>query len=415
MIVMFVHQNFPAQYRHLARHFAEQRGDRVYFLTQPNDGEIPGVTKIAYQRPPRETVGSHPLTYDLDQAVRTGAAAAALCRSLRDEGVRPDIIIGHSGWGETLFLKDVYPDVPLLAYFEFFYHSHGVDVDFDPEFTSVFSDPSRLRMRNAVNHVALDAADWGHTPTRWQRGLYPPEMRSRITAIHEGVDTDAVRPDGAASVRLARPNLTLTRDDEVITYVARNLEPYRGFHVFMRALPDILRRRKRAHVVIVGGDGVSYGHPAPPGTTYREMMLRELGDRIDLTRVHFLGQIPYGAYLDLLHISSVHVYLTYPFVLSWSFLEAMASGCLIVGSATPPVEEVLKDRENGLLVDFFSTRAIADRIDEALDHPDRMQRLRDAARKTAVAQFDLKRRQLPLWERLVGDLVEGRRPVLDTM
>ena len=415
MNVLFVHQNFPAQYRHLARHFASQSGNRVYFLTQPNDGELPGVTKITYQRPPRETLGCHVLTYDLDQAVRTGAAAAALCRSLRDEGVRPDIVIGHSGWGETLFVKDVFPEVPLLAYFEFFYHSYGVDVDFDPEFTSVFADPSRLRMRNAVNHVALDAADWGHTPTRWQRGLYPPEMRSRITAIHEGIDTDEARPAREASIELAQAKLKLTRADEVITYVARNLEPYRGFHVFMRALPEILRRRKRAHVLIVGGDGVSYGHPPPPGTSYRAMMLRELGDKIDLARVHFLGQIPYGAYLNLLRVSSVHVYLTYPFVLSWSFIEAMASGCLIVGSATPPVEEVLKHGENGLLVDFFATREIADRIDEVLDHPDRMQRLRDAARATAVANFDLKRRQLPRWERLVGDLLEGRRPTLDTL
>jgi glycosyltransferase involved in cell wall biosynthesis len=415
MIVLFIHQNYPAQYRHLARHFAERPENRVYFVTQPNENELPGVTKITYQMPPREATGCHPLTFDLDQTVRCGAATAALCRSLRGEGVRPDIIIGHSGWGETLFIKDVYPDVPLLAYFEFFYHSHGVDVDFDPEFTSVFADPSRLRMRNAVNLVAFDAADWGHTPTLWQRSLYPPEMRSRITAIHEGVDTDEVRPDPAAWIQLARTKLKLSRKDEVITYVARNLEPYRGFHVFMRALPEILRRRPRAHVVMVGADGVSYGHPAPPGTSYREIMLREVGDAIDLERVHFLGQIPYAAYLNLLRVSSVHVYLTYPFVLSWSFIEAMASGCLIVGSATPPVEEVLKHGENGLLVDFFSTREIADRIDEVLDHPDRMRHLRDAARATAVANFDLKRRQLPRWERLVGDLLDGRRPALDTM
>lgn len=415
MNVLFVHQNFPAQYRHLARHFAAQPGNRVYFLTQPNDVELPGVTKLAYPKPTREAVGCHYLAFDVDQAVRTGAAAAAQCRTLRGEGVTPDIIIGHSGWGETLFIKDVYPDVPLLAYFEFFYHSYGVDIDFDPEFTSVFSDPSRLRMRNAVNLVAYDAADWGHTPTRWQRGLYPPEMRGRITAIHEGVDTDAVCPDPAAWIQLARGRRRLTRADEVITYVARNLEPYRGFHVFMRALPEILQRRPEAHVVIVGGDGVSYGHPAPPGTSYREMMLRELGDRIDLERVHFLGQVPYAAYLNLLRVSSAHVYLTYPFVLSWSFIEALAAGCLVIGSATPPVEEVLRHGENGLLVDFFSTREIADRIDEVLEHPDRMQRVRDAARETAVTRFDLSRRQLPRWERLIDDLLEGRRPALDMM
>lgn len=413
MNILFVHQNFPAQYRHLARHYAAKRGSRVWFVSQPNEAELPGVAKVVYQNPPREVAGCHPLTFDLDQAVRTGAAAAARCRALRDDGVRPDLIVGHSGWGETLFLKDVFPDVPLLSYFEFFYHSVGVDVDFDPEFTSVFADPSRLRMKNAVNLVAFDATDWGHTPTRWQRGLYPPEMRCRITRIHEGVDTDIVKPDPAAWLKLERANLRLTRADEVITYVARNLEPYRGFHIFMRALPEILRRRKRAHVVIVGGDGVSYGHPAPPGTSYREMMLREVGGRLDPDRVHFLGQVAYAAYLNLLQVSSVHVYLTYPFVLSWSFIEAMACGCVVIGSATPPVMEVLKDGENGLAVDFFAPRDIADRVDAVLDHRDRMRRLGANARETAVTEFDLKRRQIPRWERLFDDIVAGRRPALE--
>lgn len=415
MIIIFIHQNFPAQYRHLAQRLAERPGNTVHFITQPSAAELPGVIKHIYRKTPHEARDCHPFARDLDDAVRTGLAVADLCRSLRDKGVRPDIIIGHSGWGETLFVKDVFGDAPLLAYFEFFYHADGVDVDFDPEFVSIFSNPARLRIRNAVNFIAFDAADWGHTATRWQRGLYPPEMRHRITAIHEGVDTDIVRPDAAAWLKLARQDLTLRRGDEIITYVARNLEPYRGFHVFMRALPEILRRRKRAQVVIVGGDGVSYGHPAPPGTTYRAMMLNELGGSLDLEHVHFLGQIAYSAYLNLLQVSSVHVYLTYPFVLSWSCIEAMASGCLVIGSATPPVEEVLKDGENGLLVDFFAGRDLADRIDAVLDHPDRMQALRDEARRQAIAKFDLKRRQLPRWERLIGDLREGRRPAADAM
>jgi glycosyltransferase involved in cell wall biosynthesis len=414
MIVLFIHQNFPAQYRHLAQHLAREPSNRVYFITQPNGNDVPGITRLVYAKPPRDPAGCHPFVIDLDEAVRNGLAVADLCRrELRDKGIAPDIVIGHNGWGETLFVKDVFPDVPLLAYFEFFYHARGVDVGFDAEFASIFADPARLRVRNAVNFIGFDAADWGHTATAWQRALYPPEMRNRITAIHEGVDTDAVHPDPDAWIKFARGDLSLSRKDEVVTYVGRNLEPYRGFHVFMRALPEILRRRKRAQVVIVGGDGVSYGHPAPPGTNYREMMLREVGDRIDHGRVHFVGQIPYAAHLNLLQVSSVHVYLTYPFVLSWSFIEALASGCAVVGSATPPVEEVLRDGENGLLVDFFSPRALADRIDAVLDHPDRMQRMREAARATAIRQFDLKRHQLPRWERLIADLRAGRRPAVE--
>jgi len=297
----------------------------------------------------------------------------------------------------------------LLANFEFYYHGEGVDVGFDPEFTSIFNNPSRLRARNATNLLAYEAADWGHSATRWQHSLFPPELRPGITIIHEGVDTDLARPTPAVSFELPGLPRDLTRADEVVTYVARNLEPYRGFHIFMRALPHLLRRRKRLRVLIVGGDGVSYGAPPPPGSTFRQMMLNEMGDSLDLNRVHFLGQVDYATYLNVLQVSSVHVYLTYPFVLSWSFIEAMACGCLVVGSATAPVLEVLQDRVNGLAVDFFSSKALAGRIEEVLDHPDRMQSLRDAARKTAVSRFDLKRRQLPRWNKLIADLVNGRR------
>jgi glycosyltransferase involved in cell wall biosynthesis len=414
MIYLFIHQNFPGQYRHLARHLADQPGNQVYFVTQPNPNEMHRVVKIVYPAVMPDPVGCHPLTLDIDRAIRTGEAAADACRRLRDRGVRPDIIIGHCGWGETMFLKDVFPDAVLLGYFEFFYHTLGVDVAFDPEFSSVFFEPQRLRTRNGINFLTFDAVDWGHTPTRWQHSLYPPEMRQRITVIHEGVDTNRVRPDSSAWVRLARDGRLLSCEDEVITYASRSLEPYRGFHIFMRALPEILRRRPRAHAVILGGDDVSYGAAAPPGLNFREIMLREVGAELDFARIHFLGRVDYSTYLRLLQISSVHVYLTYPFVLSWSFIEALASGCLIVGSATPPVLEVLEDGVNGLTVDFFSPRAVADRVDEVLDHPDRLQSLRDAARQTAIADFDLRARQLPRWEALIDDLLNGRRPVLDT-
>jgi glycosyltransferase involved in cell wall biosynthesis len=347
---------------------------------------------------------------EIDRAIYHGAAVAGVCRRLRDEGFRPDLIVGHSGWGETLFIKDVYPDVPLLANFEFYYHAHGVDVGFDPEFVSIFNDPSRLRARNATNLLAFEAADWGHSATAWQRSLYPPEMRPRISTLHEGVDTDLARPQRNASFQIPGTRRALTRRDQVVTYVARNLEPYRGFHVFMRSLPQLLRKCPRARVVIVGGDGVSYGAPPAPRTSYRDMMMQELGAKLDLDRVHFLGVIDHKAYLTLLQVSSVHVYLTYPFVLSWSFIEAMASGCVIVGSATPPVLEVLRDGENGLAVDFFQPKALAQRIQFALEQPERMRPIREAARAAAVEKFDLKRVLLPRWMELFDDLIAHRRP-----
>jgi glycosyltransferase involved in cell wall biosynthesis len=410
MNYLFIHQNFPGQYRHIVRHLANQPGNRVYFITQPNHNAMVGVTKICYPKDERGPVNCHAYAVEVDRAIHCGAAVAEVCRTLRDGGFRPDLIVGHSGWGETLFVKDVFPDVPLLANFEFYYHAKGVDVDFDPEFLSTFNDPSRLRARNATNLLAFEAADWGHCATQWQRSLYPPEMRPRLTALHEGVDTDLAKPRGNASFKIPGSRRTLTRRDQVVTYVSRNLEPYRGFHTFMRALPQVLKRCPRAEVVIAGGDGVSYGAPPPPTSTYREMMLEELGSRLPRARIHFVGTLDYASYLKLLQVSSAHVYLTYPFVLSWSFIEALASGCLIVGSATPPVLEVLRDGENGMAVDFFSHRALANRIEAALKDAERLKPLRQAARASALQHFDLTRVTLPRWKALFEDLMHGRRP-----
>jgi len=410
MVVIFIHQNFPAQYVHLARHLAAIPRNRVYFITQSEHNQLPRVIKLIYKPHTVPNPGCHAYTERFDAAVRTGLAVAEVCRRLRNGGIVPDILVGHCGWGETLFVKDVFPNTPLLANFEYFYHARGADVGFDPEFSPARSeDGPRLDVRNAVNRLSFAACDWGHAASAWQRGLFPLTMQSSISLLHEGIDCARACPDPNAWLKLGRDEVVLTRADEVITYVARNLEPYRGFHVLMRALPEVLRRRPRARVLIAGGDGYSYGDPPPQGGTFREALCAELGDSLDLNRVHFLGHVPYDFFLNLLQVSSVHVYLSYPFVMSWSGLEAMAAGCLVVGSATAPVLEVLRDRVNGLAVDFFDAKALADRIDEVFEHPDRMRGLREAARDTMVKNFDLTR-LLPRWTDLLGALVAGRRP-----
>jgi glycosyltransferase involved in cell wall biosynthesis len=414
MVVIFIHQNFPAQYVHVAMHLAQNPDHRVFFITQSEQNQLPRVMKLIYKPDTGGSGGCHAYTAAFDAAVRTGAAVAEVCRRLRVGGIIPDVIVGHAGWGETLFVKDVFPDVPLLANFEFFYHAEGADVGFDAEFApSRPDDVSRLKVRNALNRLSFASCDWGHVATAWQRSLFPPAMQTRLSLLHEGVDTQLVMPDPGAWLRLAREDLTLSRDDEIVTYAARNLEPYRGFHVFMRALPELQERRPQARVLIAGADGVSYGDAPAAGLTYRRLLETELAGRVDLTRVHFLGHVPYDLYLNLLQISSVHVYLTYPFVLSWSFIEAMAAGCAIVGSATAPVLEVLRDGENGLAADFFSPGALAARIDEVLSHPDRMQGLREAARTMAIRDFDLQTCILPQWVKLLNALVAGRRPATE--
>jgi glycosyltransferase involved in cell wall biosynthesis len=249
----------------------------------------------------------------------------------------------------------------------------------------------------------LVAAVWGQTPTNWQREQYPPIHRERISVIHEGIDTGAVRPDATARLWL-RGGISFAPGDEVVTYSARNLEPYRGFHVFMRALPKVLERRPNARVIIVGSDGVSYGRRPEQAANWREYMLNELDGRLDLRRIHFVGWLPYQQYLAVLQLSAVHVYLTYPFVLSWSLLEAMAAGCVVIGSRTPPVEEAINGIDNGHLVDFFDADGLADRICSVLRNPAASAAMRAKAREHVVAQYDLKTVCLPSHLALIRQL-----------
>jgi glycosyltransferase involved in cell wall biosynthesis len=389
MRLLFVHQNFPGQYRHLAAHYAAQPGTEVVGVGEkanilrqrPN---LTGVKLLGYEMPKTDS-------NRLNQAIARGRVVAAGAARLRRSGFRPDVIFTHLGWGEGLFLKDVFPEAKVLLYCEFFYRARGADSGFDPEFPPSAESMLRLRVMNAPLLMALDASDWGCAPTHWQRKQFPPPYAPRISVIHEGVNTDAITP------------LPEMRKEELVTYVARNLEPYRGFHIFMRAIPEIQRRRPKARIVIVGGDEVSYSPKLPPNETYRQRMLRELDGKIDLSRVHFTGRIPYADYLSLLRASSAHVYLTYPFVLSWSLIEALAAGCVVIASRTAPVEEVIRDGENGLLVDFFSPEAIAARVEEALQKDTHA--LREQARRTAVERYDLKRVCLPEQVKLVEQLV----------
>ncbi|PSO49664.1 MAG: glycosyl transferase family 1 [Cyanobacteria bacterium SW_9_44_58] len=411
MNILFVHQNFPGQYKHLAPAMARQ-GNIVVGLGEAQNIKKQGtqalsqagIKVVGYNTPKGASPSTHHYIRGLESGVRRGQAIVRATMQLRQQGFIPDIVCAHPGWGEALYLRDVFPEAKHLYFLEFFYRAQGSDVGFDPEFPNQLDDLFRVRTKNATLLLSLEAMDWGVSPTQWQRDQHPAVYHDRISVIHDGIDTKTVKPNHEAEVTVEGG--ILTGKDEVITYVARNLEPYRGFHIFMRSLPELLRSRPNAHVLIVGGDDVSYGRRPPEGETYRQKYLSEVEDRIDRDRVHFLGKVPYQLYLSVLQISSAHVYLTYPFVLSWSMLEAMAAGCLVIGSATPPVKEVLRHNENGLLVDFFQTQQIVDAIDKVFADPDGMQRLRENARKTAVENFDLESVCLPQHIQLIETLAK---------
>lgn len=411
MNLLFIHQNFPGQFKHLAPALA-RRGHDVKALTlrpdAPDTWQGVGVRKYTPQR--GSTPGIHPWVMDFETKVIRGEAVFRAALEMGRSGYRPDVVVAHPGWGESLFVKEVWPAARLGLYCEFYYRAQGADVGFDPEFSvSDASAGCRMLVKNAHLSMQFDAADGALSPTRWQADGFPAPFRSRIQVVHDGIDTRIVVPKPDIRVGFpARGGLALTRNDEVVTFVNRNLEPSRGYHMLMRALPALLRRRPKAHVLVVGGDGSSYGPPPASGGTWKALFASEAQAQMNAdewARVHFLGNVPYAQFVGVLQVSSVHVYLTYPFVLGWSLIEAMSAGCAIVASDTPPVQEVIEHGTTGRLISFFDQQALVGQICDLLDSPKERARLGANARAEAMRRFDLMNVCLPQQIQWVESLV----------
>ncbi|MEM6624832.1 MAG: glycosyltransferase family 4 protein [Pseudomonadota bacterium] len=397
MNILFVHQNMPGQYRELVQWLAATGQHRIYFLTQRKQPPtIEGVEARVYQAHHKPAENAYGLSKVWEEATGFGFGAAMAARRLdTEENFRPDIVIGHVGWGELTFFKQVWADVPIIGFFEFYYSETGGIVGFDPEDPPGPNTPFLLAARNAVSLSNIESVDLGLSPTHWQRDRFPESFHRKLYVCHDGIRTDTLVPDPDVSLSLQRLGRELTRDDEVVTYVTRNLERTRGFHIFMRALPRILRERPEARVLVLGGNETSYGTKSKTPGGLRAEMEAEVGDQVDWDRVHFLGRVPYPMFQKLVQLGRCHLYLTMPFVLSWSLLEAMSMQATVIASDVAPVREAITHGETGLLVDFFDHDALAGQIIDVLARPDDYAHLGPAARARVVETYDFLTRCLP--------------------
>ena len=400
--VLFIHPNFPGQYRGIAPAL-QAKGHEVSAMSLIHEPTVAGIPNTTYQVEKLNVQGNlHRWVGGVNEAVMRGEAVAKVLQAWAKQGHTPDVVIGHSGWGEMLFVKDILPHAKVISFCEYFYKQLGADVAFDPEFTDPDAplQAANSHVRNMHATMSLLNSDVGVAPTEWQASLFPKALRERMTVIHEGIDTSALKPSSDVWVKLGRHDAPFRRGDEIMTFVNRNLEPMRGYHQFMRALPAIQKARPNARIVIVGGDGVSYG-PKPVGMSYKERYLNEVRGQLDMNRIHFVSRIPYPTLIKLLQVSAAHIYLTYPFVLSWSMLEAMSLGALVIGSKTPPVEEVITHGHNGLLTDFFSPSELANTVIDVLKNPSAYAPLREHARQTVIDKYDFETVSLPAYEALL--------------
>jgi glycosyltransferase involved in cell wall biosynthesis len=402
MNVLFVHNNFPAQFRHVAAALSLDPQVNLAAIGSSRAATMPNVKLVTYPPLRADVRATHQFAKRFDVECRRADDVFAAASSRAEAGFQPDLVVAHPGWGEAIPLRSVFPDSRIIAYCEFFYGPKGRDVNFDPEFPAMGPrEQVGLNLKNAATLCSLIEADEGLSPTPWQRSTFPAELRAKIKMLHEGVDVDVARPNPHATLRLANGR-EFTCRDEVVTFAARSLEPLRGIHVFLRAVPRILAARPNAQIVIIGDENRNpYGLQPPAGRSWKSIYLEEIAGQIDASRLHFVGHLAYHEFLSALQISSVHVYLTYPFVLSWSLIEAMSVGCLIVASDTAPVRDVIND-ENGILVPFFASDALAGRIVDALADPRRHAPLRRNTRRHVLQHLDMRRKCVPEFLAMLG-------------
>jgi len=405
--ILIIHQNFPGQFGRLAEALRAQ-GDQVVAIGGPRATQVDGMPMARWSNRRGTTPGIYEQATRAEADLIRGTAAALAARALKERGFVPDLIIAHPQWGETIHIQAIYPDTPQILFGELYYRPYGLDSDFDPEFDLPgLEENMRVHAKNATQALAFTMGARIVSPTRFQADSFPPAFQPMIEVIHEGVDTGRARRKPGATLDLA-DGQRIDGKRPVVTFINRRFERLRGFHVLMRALPEFLRACPDAQVVLIGEEkGVSYGRALPDGEEWKDRMLAEVGDRLDMNRVHFLGRVEHDRMIDALSISWAHVYYTYPFVLSWSLIEAMACECLVLGSDTAPVRDAIDNGVNGLLNDFFDVEALTAAMIRAVREPRLFDPLRKAARETVLRRFDSAAVGLPAWLRLIDQVLSA--------
>jgi glycosyltransferase involved in cell wall biosynthesis len=386
MNVLFVHLFAPSQFEHIAKHLVKEKGHRCTLVCESAVGTTGGIKRLRYRMEGRPARQSHYCSRPFEETVRRAAGVYEALKPLRDR-LRPDLILGHSGFGSTLFLPELFPGTPIINYFEYYCHPHQSALDFRPEWAPSEHDLLRARARNATMLLDLENCSVGYTPTYFQKGLFPQAYQPKIRVIHDGIDTSFWRRQSVPYRRLG--GLKFARETRLVTYVSRGLESTRGFDIFLKVAKRIYEADPRVVFLVVGGEQIHYGSDLQyirEKSFYRHAWNQ---GEYDLRRFRFLGQVSRRALAKIFSVSDLHIYLTIPFVLSWSLLNAMACECTVLGSDTEPVREVIRDNQNGLLRDFFDEEGLARRALQVLKDPAAYRVMGRAARKSVLEKYSL--------------------------
>jgi glycosyltransferase involved in cell wall biosynthesis len=418
MHVLYVHQNFPAQFGHIAWHLSRQPGLKCTFISETPAGMVENVEKIQYKRTGGATHQTHFCSRTFENAIFNCDAVYNALHARPD--IQPDLIVGHSGFGSTLFLRDLYPKTPIINLFEYYYRPRHPESDMGFRQDLGWNLPEiffmRARARNAMILLDLENCSLGYCPTAFQRSTFPEKYHPKIDVIFDGVErsvyhgyNESLRPPVASRTTRNIAGVDVPASTRVITYVSRGFESMRCFDLFMRTAKLIYQQYPDVLFFVVGADRVAYGGDEtflPQGTTFKQWTLAS--DNYDLTRFHFLGTILPQQLAVLLASTDLHIYLTVPFVLSWSMMDAMSCGAVVLGSDTAPVKEMIRDGENGLLANLFDSEALAEKALRVLQNPDTFRPLGRSAEQLIDQNYSVQSilpRMLALYDRAVNSPV----------